>query len=523
MDPNAMPYELNLGSDLANLSFPFPETSGSISKKYESDFDTHHGQSRGGGIAASPRLLDAQRGPGLAPADEARQRIKVIRSMTEYRFDRSLEFYNEARRYLAGGVSSHFRSLGRPHPLFFTEGSGVTVRDVDGNEYLDFTLSQGPMLVGHSHPDVLDRVEREQRRGQLYAAQSVLEIELGRRLTELIPGADLVRFCTSGSEAVHIALRVARAVTGRRRIIRFEGHYHGWYDNVFVNARAAADAPAGWEPALQSGGQSPTALEEVLLLPWNDLDTVRKALERESDIAAVITEPIMCNTGCILPRSGFLQGLRELCDRAGALLIFDEIITGFRLRPGGAQEYFGVRADLATFGKAMASGFPISALAGRREYMGYIGDGRVIHAGTMNAGVPCLAAALATLDVLTRDGSAAYARIDELGLRLAEGIRERAAHHGLPLLVQGPGPMFHTGFTHLPAVTDFRECASYRAAPLDQFVYGLLQRGVRVIGRGLWYISAAHALSHIDSALRAVDDILSEMRRAESQAAGSTR
>ena len=440
--------------------------------------------------------------------------------MTEIHFDRSLELYNEARRYLAGGVSSHFRSLGRPHPMFFTEANGVTVRDADGNEYLDFTLSQGPMLVGHSHPEVLERVEREQRRGQLYAAQSVLEIDLGRRLTELIPGADLVRFCTSGSEAVHTALRVARAVTSRRRIIRFEGHYHGWYDNVFVNARASS-APSGWEPALQSGGQSPTALEEMVLLPWNDLDAVRQAFERESDVAAVITEPIMCNTGCILPRSGFLQGLRELCDRHHALLIFDEIITGFRLRPGGAQEYFGVQADLATFGKAMASGFPISALAGRREHMEYIGDGRVIHAGTMNAGIPCLAAALATLDVLTRDGSAAYMRIKELGLLLAEGIRERAAHHGLPLLVQGPGPMFHTGFTHLAAVTDFREYTSYRPAPLDQLVYGLLQRGVRVIGRGLWYISAAHTQSHIDSALQAVDDVLSEIKRAESQAAGT--
>ena len=387
--------------------------------------------------------------------------------MTEIRFERSLELYNEARRYLAGGVSSHFRSLGRPHPMFFTDANGVTVRDVDGNEYLDFTLSQGPMLVGHSHPEVLERVEREQRRGQLYAAQSVLEIDLGRRLTELIPGADLVRFCTSGSEAVHIALRVARAVTGRRRIIRFEGHYHGWYDNIFVNARTSS-TPAGWEPALQSGGQSPAALEEILLLPWNDLERGPEGLRARTDIAAIITEPIMCNTGCILPRSGFLEGLRELCDRNRALLIFDEIITGFRLRPGGAQEYFGVQADLATFGKAMASGFPISALAGRREYMEYIGDGRVLHAGTMNAGVPCLAAALATLDVLTRDGGAAYDRIEQLGLRLAQGIRERAAHHGLPLLVQGPGPMFHTGFTHLAAVADFRQYASYQPAPLDR-------------------------------------------------------
>ena len=439
--------------------------------------------------------------------------------MKPYRFDRSLELYQEARRYLAGGVSSHFRSLGRPHPMFFTEGSGVTVRDVDGNEYLDFTLSQGPLLVGHSHPEVLERVEREQRRGQLYAAQSELEIELARRVTELVPGAELVRFCTSGSEAVHVALRLARAVTGRRTVVRFEGHYHGWYDSIYVNVRPTREG--GFEPALQSGGQSAAVFDEVRIVPWNDLDALRSAFA-PGDVAAVITEPVMCNTGCILPRPGYLEGMRECCDRAGALLVFDEIITGFRLRPGGAQEYFGVRADLATFGKALASGFPISVLAGKREYMDYLGDGRVIHAGTMNAGIPCLAAALATLDLLTRDGNEAYERITALGRRLMDGLRAAAARHHLPMLVQGPGPMFHMGFTPLAAVHDYRECLSYDAGALDALVYSLLRRGVRVIGRGLWYIAAAHAQSHIDDALQAVDEALSEIEGAEIKRSGSS-
>jgi glutamate-1-semialdehyde 2,1-aminomutase len=440
-------------------------------------------------------------------------------SMTKtLQFDRSLELFNEARRYLAGGVSSHFRALGKPHPMFFTDGSGATVRDVDGNEYLDFTLSQGPLILGHSHPEVLARIEQEQRRGQLYAAQSVLEIELARRLTELIPGADLVRFCTSGSEAVHTALRIARAATGKTKVVKFEGHYHGWYDDIYVNVRRTDSGE--YEPALQSGGQPRTALDHVIVLPWNDLDRVREVLARDgSDVAAVITEPIMCNVGCILPRPGYLEGLRELCDRAGALLVFDEIITGFRLAPGGAQQYFGVRADLATFGKAMASGYPISAVAGKRKYLEYLADGRVIHAGTMNAGVPCLAAALATLDVLTRDGAAARERIAALGRSLMQGLAAHGDRLGLPLRVQGPGPMFHTGFSPLEEVRDFRECATYDAAALEALTFGLLQRGVRVIGRGLWYISAAHTSSDVDQALQAAGEVLAGIRTATLDAA----
>ncbi len=433
--------------------------------------------------------------------------------MAKYRFDRSQQLYEEAKRYLAGGVSSHFRTVGKPHPMFFTEGQGARMRDVDGNEYLDYTLSQGPLLLGHTPPEILDRIQQELAKGQLYAAQSEIEVELARKLTEVLPGADLVRFSNSGSDAIHTAMRLARGITGKSKILKFEGHYHGWLDNIFIDVKPSvgADGESTWEPALLSGGQSPSVLDEVVILPWNDLSVVQKTLEDDPDIAAVVTEPIMCNNSCILPASGYLEGLQELCQRFGALLILDEVITGFRLALGGAKEYLGVSSDLTVYAKAVAGGFPISVLAGKREHLDHIASGKVIHAGTLNSNIASIAAALATLDVLIRDREALYPRITGLGQKLIEGLRERGRAHGQPLLIQGPGPMFHTGFTSADAVRSFRDCASYNQDKVGEFTYRLLQRGVRVIGRGLWFISAALTEEDVRLTLQTVDEVLGEM------------
>ena len=433
--------------------------------------------------------------------------------MTRYRFDRSQQLYEEAQRYLAGGVSSHFRTVGKPHPMFFTDGQGARMRDVDGNEYIDYTLSQGPLLLGHSPPEILDRIQQELAKGQLYAGQSEIEIELARKLTEVLPGADLVRFSNSGSDAIHTAMRLARGITGNRKIVKFEGHYHGWFDNIFVDVKptVGADGETTWEPSLSSGGQSPSVLEEVLVLPWSDLSVVQKTLEDDPDIAAVVTEPIMCNNSCILPAAGYLEGLQDLCQRFGALLILDEVITGFRVALGGAKEYLGVSSDLTVYAKAVAGGVPISVLAGKREHLDHIASGQVIHAGTLNSNIACIAAALATLDVLIRDGEALYPRISGLGQRLIQGLRKSSQVHSLPLLIQGPGPMFHTGFTSADSVTSFRDCAKYDQDRVGEFTYRLLQRGIRVIGRGLWFVSAALTEEDVQITLEAVDEVLGEM------------
>jgi glutamate-1-semialdehyde 2,1-aminomutase len=429
-------------------------------------------------------------------------------------YARSKELYGRAQRVLAGGVSSEFRKFNQPHPLFYVSAQGSRIVDADENEYLDFTLSQGPLILGHSHPHVLESVARASQEGQLFAGQHLMELELAEKLQQLIPCAQLVRFSLSGSEADHAALRVARAVTGRAKFIRFEGHYHGWFDNVAFGINGAplealgereAPVPAPWTQGLPPG-----AVNESILLPWNDLALVERTLaQRHDEVAAIITEPVMCNSGCIPPKPGFLAGLRELCDHYEIALIFDEVITGFRLGMGGAQGYFGITPDLAVFAKAMANGYPISALVGKGRWMQPIAEGKVIHAGTMNASNPTIAAALATIQVLEKER--VHNKLFTLGQRLMAGLRAAAQESGQPLLVQGLGPMLHSGFTSLSTVGDYRDTLSYDRAKLGRFVYAMQERGIRLIGRGLWYLSAAHSEADIDQAVATAREVLREI------------
>ncbi len=391
--------------------------------------------------------------------------------------ERSHELFARACRSLAGGVSSEFR---KSSPLFFERAEGVFLWDVDGNRFLDFALSQGPMILGHSHPEVLGAVTRASACGQLFAGQHLLELELAEALQKAIPGAERLRFSLSGSEAVHAALRLARACTGRPRFVRFLGHYHGWLDNVAFGIQN----PGAW-----SEGLPENSFEEAFVLPWNNLEAIEKLFSESSDqIAAVITEPYMCNTGCTGPSVGFLEGLREICNKYGSVLIFDEVITGFRLSLGGAQSYFGITPDLSIFGKAMASGYPISALCGKEKFMRKLADGSVIHAGTMNSGNPTVAAALATLQVLERENP--YPRLFALGNTLREGLLRLHPE----LTVTGPGPMVFSGFSD--------------PVRHKKFVLGLQERGVRILARGLWYLSAAHTEEHVEQALHVAKETL---------------
>ncbi len=426
-------------------------------------------------------------------------------------YNKSSVLLERAKKVLASGVSSEFRKYNHPHAIFYTHGKGSRVYDVDGNEYLDFTLSQGPLILGHSHPEVLEAVHKYSDLGQIFAGQHVKEIELAEKLNQIIPSAELMRFCLDGSEAVHTAFRIARAKTGKQKFLRFEGHYHGWLDNVcWGNSAPSADALGSRdnpEVFAWSEGLSVNSKEDSIVIPWNDLELIKTVLaNKHQEIAAIITEPVMCNNSCIPPQEGFLQGLRNLADQYGIALIFDEVITGFRLGLGGAQTYFGVVPDLSIFAKAMGSGYPISAIVGKRKWMDCVERGEVIHAGTMNSCNPTVAAALATIEVLQKEQP--YERIFKLGIKLMDGIRQAAKKYNQNLLVQGLGPMLNVSFTNLETIVDFRDTFQTDKNKLGKFIAALHNRKIRVIGRGLWYISAAHNEEDIDYAISQVDEVL---------------
>lgn len=433
----------------------------------------------------------------------------------EYAKSRAL--YAAAKNHLAGGVSSNFRYTGygeSPVPLFYAGGTGSRLTDVDGNEYIDYALANGPIILGHAPDAVLEAVTDTLGMGQLFAGQHELELELAQRFNELVPSAELVRFTSSGSEAVHAALRLARAHTGREKIVKFEGHYHGWLDNIFIsvapspNEAGPASSPV---PVGQTPGQPPHALEDIIVLPWNDLDRFASlARERATEIAGVIMEPILCNTGVILPRPGYLEGVREITSRHGMVLIFDEVITGFRVALDGAQGFLGVTPDLSVFAKAVAAGFPLAVLAGRREVMELVETEKVMHGGTYNSNVMSIAAGIATLNELAKDDGRAYREMGARGEQLIAGLRNLARRHDQNMVVQGLGPVFHPAFTDRQDVTDYRTFLQTDADKRNHFNGRLQSAGVRVTARGTWFLSTAHTDEDIDRTLEAAERAFSE-------------
>ena len=433
------------------------------------------------------------------------------------RYARSAATYERAQGSLAAGVSSNFRLGGDPVPLFFERGAGAHLFDVDGNDYIDYVLGMGPGILGHAPPAVVAAVRDAAERGQLFAGQTDDEVELAERFQAAVPCAERVRFGSSGTEMDQAAIRVARAATGRPLIAKFEGHYHGWLDPLLVSVApplelaGPADAPVAHLP---SAGQVANAVDNVTILPWNDIDAVRRLLTGPDAgrIAAVICEPILCNTSVIAPAPGFLEELRSLTTANGTVLIFDEVITGFRVGLGGAQRRLGVTPDLAVFAKAMGSGYPIAALAGSRELMELTGKA-VLHGGTYNANLSSIAAANATLSVLMDGPDDAYATIERLGDRLIEGLREAGARAGTNLLVQGIGPVFNTTFGPGP-IRNYREYVATDLARQRRFLIALQDRGVRVTGRGTWFLSVVHTDDDIDATLGAAADALAAISAA---------
>jgi glutamate-1-semialdehyde 2,1-aminomutase len=393
------------------------------------------------------------------------------------------------------------RRAAKPYPLFFDHGVGSRVFDVDGNGYIDYGLAWGPLILGHAHPKVVEAVQWQASRALTFGAQHDLEFEVSELLNRTIPCADLVCFANSGTEIVQVALRLARAVTGRQKYLKFEGHYHGWSDEALV-AYHPKEADPLEHPSQVGAGQLPH--DHVIVAEWNNREHVQRIFsERAREISAVICEPLLANSGCIPPAHGFLDFLREISSRHNVLLIFDEVITGFRIDLGGAQRRWGVLPDLATYAKAVGGGVPLSVLAGRSEFMSLIATGEVVHAGTLNGNPLSLAAARATIEVLAADDGSLYPGLRTRADRLRDGIAATLKDAGLPVVTSGDGPVFQVSFMAEPA-SNYRDTLRARTALYADFILGLLDQGVLVLPDGRWYISAVHTDQDIDRTLDAV-------------------
>jgi glutamate-1-semialdehyde 2,1-aminomutase len=389
-----------------------------------------------------------------------------------------------------GGVHSNVR-LASPR-VFIERARGAWLWDVDGKDYVDYLLGQGPNFLGHAPPVVLAAVETACRNGLIYGGQHPLEVAAAEAFCDAVGWAEMVRFGVSGTESVHAALRLARAATGREKVVRFQGHYHGWLDDVLIAERNGV-----WGPA--SAGQPVSHLADLIVLPWNDHDAVTDVLAHDgAGIAAVIMEPVMINSGVIEPRPGYLEHVRELCTKHGVVLIFDEVISGFRLALGGAAAYYGVTPDLATYGKAMAAGWPVSALAGRADLMKLFGTGEVNHSGTFNSSVMAMAATAATIGELHERPP--YEMVVKHGTALMNGIRELGERHGLPLHVQGLPAAFHCSFGTEDA-TDYRSLSRLDGDRYAELATALVEQGIWVTARGVWYVSASHGHEELEAVL----------------------
>jgi glutamate-1-semialdehyde 2,1-aminomutase len=396
-------------------------------------------------------------------------------------------------------VSSNFRLGISPTPLVFDHAEGPFLHDIDGNRLIDYYLGMGPMILGHRPEAVVEAVKKQLERGILFGGQSEVEFEAAELVCGLLPSAERVRFSSSGTEAVQAALRLARAVTGRGTIVKFEGHYHGWLDNILWSVAPAPDRMGGEAaPVPQSGtaGQDERAGQLIEVMSWNRLDLIEERLGR-GDVAAVIMEPAMCNTGAIFPEESYLEGVRAVCSRTGTVLVFDEVITGFRVGPGGTQKRLGVTPDLTIFGKAVANGFAVAGLAGKAALMDEFAAGRkVMHGGTYNSQSVAMAATVATLKALKAPGT--YETLDRQGRRLMEGVRSALAGAGVTATVTGFPEIFHVGFGLKEPPRNYRDIIASDRAGYVRLTTALLQRGVRILERGAWFISTTHDDAVID-------------------------
>ena len=428
---------------------------------------------------------------------------------------RSQQWFERAQQSLVEGVNSPSRgaTVYTPGPIVLERGQGSHVWDADGNHYIDFMMSFGALIQGHAHPTLVKTVSEAMAEGSHFAAATSAEVEAAERFRRMVPSAEVVRFTNTGSEATMLVMRLARAHTRRRKFLKFEGHYHGWYDPYLLNAHCHTPdqlGPVG-NPARipDSDGIPPSTFDDVVLAPWNDVAALERVMRQHGhELAAVISEPIMANMGCILPRAGYFERLRELTRDSGCLLIFDEVVTGFRYAPGGCQEYYGVQPDLSTFGKALGAGFPVGAVAGPRSILERMrwSENMVLHYGTFNGHRLTMKVVAANLDLLSAEN--VYGKLHAVGDAAIAGLREVFRRRQVKAIVQGFGPMFQIYFTERDAIRDYRDYCQYVDTKLySGFVHRLLDRGIYMTpSNGLhWIISTAHSDADVQALVEAAD------------------
>ena len=384
-------------------------------------------------------------------------------------------------------------------------GRGSRIYDVDGNEYIDWMMAFGALPLGHAHPEIVEAITEAASTGAHFATATPVEFEVAEMIQKIVPNAERVRFANTGTEAVMAAIRLARGVTGRPKILKFEGHYHGWHDDLLVSSNVLPPAALGLrsDPVkiADSSGLNRTALDDTIVVPWNDLAALDRAVgNHPAAIAAIITEGVMANMGVIPPAEGYLQGLQKLARANGIVFILDETVTGFRIAPGGCQEHYKLSPDLVTFGKALGCGLPVAALVGRAEIMDALQWGGVLHYGTHNGSRIGMFSARANLRVLTRDDNASFRHTWALAEKLCGRLRELFRKKGRAAVVQNVGPMFQVMFTGQPAIRDYRDfCQHVDRAAFQKFVLSLFPFGV--------YASPSAALHSIVTLAHSEQDV----------------
>jgi glutamate-1-semialdehyde 2,1-aminomutase len=424
-----------------------------------------------------------------------------------------MSHFEEASRYIAGGVNSPvraFRSVGG-EPLFIRRARGAHVETEDGRRLIDYVGSWGPMILGHADPDVIAAVTRRAVDGLSFGAPTVIETELARRVAALMPSIELIRMVSSGTEATMSAIRLARGFTGRERIVKFEGCYHGHSDGLLVKAGSGALTLG----IPDSAGVPPAVAAATMTLPYNDAAAVERCFsEAGGEIACAIVEPVAGNMGCVPPQPGFLEALRELCTRRGALLIFDEVMTGFRVAAGGAQALYHVKPDLTTLGKIVGGGMPVGAFGGRRDVMERLAPlGPVYQAGTLSGNPVAMAAGIATLEAVARPGF--HERLGASTSRLADGLAAAARDAGIPAVANRVCGMFSLFFAAGAGVTNYREVMASDAARFRRFFHGMLAAGVYLAPSPYeaGFVSAAHGAAEIDATIEAAAHVFADIAR----------
>jgi glutamate-1-semialdehyde 2,1-aminomutase len=429
--------------------------------------------------------------------------------------ERSVRLFEKAKKLVAGGVSSQIR-VNEPAevPLFFTRAKGSKMWDADGNEYIDYIQGMGPNLFGHSPDFINKQVSEDMETGYVFAGQFERELEVAEIVLDMVPMKNAtVRFASSGTEIDQLLFRTMRAFTDRPKILKFEGHYHGWMDSVNwsvhppLDKAGPEDAPV---PVGESEGMDEATADGLVICQWNDLEKLEKVFaDHPGEIAGVITEPILANTNCIVPAPGYMEGLERICKENGALLAFDEVITGFRVARGGAQEYLGITPDLATYAKSMAGGFPIAMIVGRRDVMDLIGDGTVYHGGSFNSNVMSIAATYASLKHIQDRGDEFYRDLNGKGLRLMEGLSNVAKSQESDLHVQGVGSVFSISFTTKQEIMNWRDHArNCDDDKYKRFAEEMLKQGIRLSSNGRIHLSSAHTDEDIDKTIVAAAAVL---------------